>query len=179
MERNAASGGAARQVELSAGSDGAASLGDTLIVAGSGGLLGGGFGTLRITNVTVADTPGATGIEMTDGGGVGTVSLANSIVWPNALSVDDPTVTSTHNLAGVDPQVSSTSVADPYGLQPWSPAIDAGTNTPPGGLGPFDARHATRVIGPTVDIGAEEFGGIFATSLEGGLSDWSSAAGGG
>ena len=46
-----------------------------------------------------------------------------------------------------------------YNLLDTSPAIEAGTNTPPGGLGPLDLRGQPRIQGVFVDQGAFEFGG--------------------
>jgi hypothetical protein len=49
-------------------------------------------------------------------------------------------------------------VAEDYHLGAGSPAIDAGSNHPPGGLGPFDIDGETRRRGTRVDIGADETG---------------------
>lgn len=44
-----------------------------------------------------------------------------------------------------------------YALLPSSVAINAGTNAPPGGLGPSDIAGKDRIGESTVDIGAYEF----------------------
>src|SRR5262249_15377207 len=43
-----------------------------------------------------------------------------------------------------------------YRLQPDSPLINQGTNTPTGGLPSVDADNLPRIVGGTVDIGAYE-----------------------
>ena len=57
-----------------------------------------------------------------------------------------------------------------YSLAEGSDAIDAGTNAPPGGLGPTDVDGNARILGGTVDQGAFEFlsDELFADSFESG-----------
>jgi hypothetical protein len=60
-----------------------------------------------------------------------------------------------------------------YELQSSSPAIDAG-NAAFATVGPYDAKHARRVIGPAPDLGAFELGGLFAwDGEEGDAAAWS------
>lgn len=53
-----------------------------------------------------------------------------------------------------------------YRLQPISPAIDAGNNTPGGGLPPTDLDGLNRISGGTVDIGAYEHWDVMPLPVE-------------
>jgi hypothetical protein len=94
-------------------------------------------------------------------GSVGVLQLRDSVVAKGSgdgiwTSTDlEGVFTETNNLAGVDPRFVDAAAAD-YHLGPASPAIDAGENAPPGGLGPLDIDHTARLQGARVDIGADE-----------------------
>lgn len=60
------------------------------------------------------------------------------------------------NTLNVDPLYVDATSAD-YHLQDGSPLINAGTNTPTGGLPDVDADGNARIIDTTVDLGAFEF----------------------
>jgi hypothetical protein len=54
----------------------------------------------------------------------------------------------------------------------FSPAVNTG-NAAFATVGPYDARHATRVIGPAPDLGAFERGSLWAWDAEeGDLGAW-------
>lgn len=104
---------------------------------------------VALNNLTVVGN-GATGIATT-----GVSYVYNSVAFANAIDTAlAPGVPEGFNLVGVDPMFEPESA---YRIQAGSPARDAGTNTPPGGLGPQDLERRARVVGPRVDIGADEF----------------------
>jgi CSLREA domain-containing protein len=112
------------------------------------------------------------------------IRLENSILWGNGPGGnDDVSVTGTidagHSsnhlwigeLGDPDPRFVNPATAD-FGLQASSGALDAGAASFPS-VGPYDAAHAQRVIGPGLDLGAFERSGLFADSFEaGGLWAW-------
>ena len=105
---------------------------------------------VAVLNSTAVGNAGA-GISM--GGGTG--YAYNDIAFGNGVDLDlAVTVSRGSNLAGVDPLFEPGSL---YRLQAVSPARDAGTNTPPGGLGPLDVDREPRVSGTRVDVGADEW----------------------
>lgn len=123
---------------------------------------------LHVTNVTVADNNG-TGVRGNDRFPVTTLgSFFNNIVAGNdTASVLPAWMTQGANLLDM-PVTFAASEAGNYALAAGSPGIDAGNNTPPGGLGSSDAAGGTRIRGARVDQGAYEFGVpvLFADSFE-------------
>ena len=125
--------------------------------------------TVHLANLTVVDNPG-TGIVT---GVAGTMSLYNSIAYGNGTDTGPlSSVDVGHNLFGVDPGF----VEPPYDyrLMVGSPGHNAGSNTPPGGLGTFDLNGLPRVQDGVVDIGCYEGAVLFAGGFEsGGTTRWS------
>ncbi|MEE4273632.1 MAG: choice-of-anchor Q domain-containing protein [Thermoanaerobaculales bacterium] len=134
--------------------------------------------TLRITNTTVFDHAD-TGIFFN----ASTVdsSLYNTIVYGSSTPTDfnGTTVDAGNNLLGVDPLFASPSTWD-CRLKTGSPALDAGDNSPPGGLGTTDLDGNPRVLNGVVDIGAYEgVATLFEDGFESGnTSEWSTTVGG-
>jgi hypothetical protein len=127
-------------------------LGDS-IVAGRGGLYADARSpgaTLRHTNLTVA-----VGLMTVLGNDAARTTVFNSIVWPGSLNTADTGVGTGRNLIGVDPLFVAPSRRD-YRLRLTSPALDAGDDAPPGGLGPSDVDRRLRRSGARVDAGAHE-----------------------
>ena len=86
----------------------------------------------------------------------GRVTLFNSIVYDNGPDLDAPDwVELGSNLVGVDPHFLDPA-ARVFRLASGSPAIDAGDDAPPGGIGPSDVEGHARLSGAHVDIGAYE-----------------------
>ncbi len=138
---------------------GTAMLSDTLVVDGNarGVQLNASNGaTLRATNLTISGHFSERGILAGTGSG-GQLSVYNSISVNNGVNAQlDPTVTEGSNLFSNDPGLFVDPLIGDYRLAPGSAAINAGDNTPPGGLGPLDLAGRTRIFGPAVDIGAYE-----------------------
>jgi len=106
-------------------------------------------------------------------------SFDNSIAWANtggdALLLGGG-ITQQANLIGVDPLFVAPA-AGIYRPRPGSPARDAGTGTPTGGLSTLALGGVPRLGGPAPDQGAHELGEIFADGFESGdTTAWSSAA---
>lgn len=121
-------------------------------------------GTANLVNLTVADNPGI-GLYLVPNS---TITLFNTIAFGNGadLSVPNGTVGQGNNLIGVDPHFVDPALGN-YRLVGDSPARDAGTATPPGGLGLFDLDGNARTFGPAPDIGAYEIGDeIFKDGFE-------------
>ena len=134
--------------------------------------------TQRFVNLTVADNT-LYGINF-DLVGVGTTgSLYNSIVYGNGTDTYLAAGIATgSNLIGVDPLwVAPGPPFYNYHLDQGSPALDAGDNAPPGGLGTLDLDGLPRIQNSTVDIGCYEGAGrLFADGFESGdAGEWSSA----
>jgi hypothetical protein len=113
--------------------------------------------TAHVTNLTVADQAG-TGIE-TAQAGTGALSIFNTIAFGNAggdLAVTGgaaPDLGS--NLIGIDPLFGGPPFGE-YCLSSGTPALNAGDDAPPGGLGPRELYGRPRVWLGRVDIGACE-----------------------
>jgi hypothetical protein len=101
-------------------------------------------------------------------GAPGSATLTNSIAGDNdggdAVLIGG-TATGSFNLVGVDPLFIDAGAGD-YRLSVLSDAIDTGTASPPGGLGPFDLAHASRVAETLPDQGALERDALFADDFE-------------
>lgn len=129
----------------------------------------------QFVNLTVAENTGVgISVELSD---AATASLYNSISYGNGTNASlAAAVDSEDNLIGVDPVwVAPGPPSYNYHLDQGSPALDAGNNAPPGGLGPLDLDGQPRVENSVVDIGCYEGAGqIFADGFEsGGTGEWS------
>jgi hypothetical protein len=110
-------------------------------------------GSVTIENYTIADNP-VLGIR---GVGIGT-EVWNTLVWNNgsdALDLENG-ATQAYCLAGTNPLFVD-SASGNYRLSSGSPAIDAGTDSPPGGLRTIDLGGSPRPSGAASDIGAYEY----------------------
>lgn len=112
-------------------------------------------GTANLVNLTVADNT-STGLYLVPNS---TITLFNSLAFHNGanLTVFGNPAQQGNNLLGVDPLFVDAANGN-YHVQANSPARDAGTATPPGGLGLFDLDGNPRTFGPAPDIGAYEIG---------------------
>ncbi len=148
----------ATQLEVGmGGASSLVSLSNLQISRGSGGglFLQMDSGTAQVTNLTVADNA-RTGIYLVPNA---PITLFNSLAFGNGgdLVQGVPGATLGNNLSGVDPLFVDAANAN-YHLKSNSPARDAGTATPPGGLGLFDLDGNPRNFGAAPDIGAYEIG---------------------
>jgi hypothetical protein len=130
---------------------------DSLIAEGEGrGVLANAWadGRLHLTNLTVTGH-GGNGLWIQERAG-GEATLSNSISWNNESPfLLDGAVALSHNLGPFNPRFVNAAAGD-YRLRFGSPAIDAGDDLPPGGLGPADLDLAARRQGAHVDMGAYE-----------------------
>ncbi len=119
-----------------------------------------GFGDVlaEVTNLTVAGNA-FDGLRVGAGGTFGTASggVSNNIAALNGGI--------NYAVGGLPERSNWTSALDPgfvdpasgdYHLAPGTAAVDAGTPTPPGGLGAVDLDFHPRVVGASVDQGAYE-----------------------
>lgn len=107
----------------------------------------------NLSFLTVVDNAGA-GVEIL---GPGTARVAGSIVLGNGTAFSGTFASTAGNLTAGDPKFVARETGD-YRLLAGSPAIDAGSASPPGGLGTFDVRGAERLAGAAPDQGAYELG---------------------
>jgi len=133
---------------------------DTVVVdSDSKGIVlitGGESPNLYLVNLTVANNA-SVGIQATKNAIGGELNLSNSISTDNGNNTSLGTgVTSSDNLTTGTAGFVNAAGGD-YSLNGASTAIDAGSNAPPGGLGPSDIAGNGRVSGGTVDLGAYEF----------------------
>lgn len=117
---------------------------------------GDGNPNLYLVNLTVADHA-SRGIQFNKFAAGGVADLSNSIAVDNGenASLGEGVTSSNNLLSGSAGFVNADS--GNYTLSPSSVAINAGTNAPPGGLGPTDFAGNDRISESTVDIGAYEF----------------------
>lgn len=128
---------------------------------------GDGAPTVHVTNLTVADN-GGTGVQASKNAVGGALNLSNTISVSNGTNVNlSVEVQSTANLVSGSAGFVDAPSGD-YRLTMDSPARDAGSNSPPGGLGPTDIDGNGRINAGTVDQGAYEFQSdeVFADSFE-------------
>ncbi len=115
--------------------------------------------------------------------------LSNNILWSNnangtvdlssgsaftavnndiGSSAGIPPDASSHNNQSVDPAFAPCSgfLCLNFNLLRASPLVDAGYDTPLGGIGPFDLEDKPRMIGPHADIGAYEEDALFANGFD-------------
>lgn len=109
-------------------------------------------GTITISNYTIADNP----VLGFNGYGVGT-QVWNTVLWndgsPYGLNTGASLLWS---LYSVDPLFVDSANGN-YRLAVGSPAIDAGNNSPTGGLRAFGLDGLSRPFNATADIGAYEY----------------------
>jgi hypothetical protein len=148
-------GNACGDVQISTLSTSTVIIKDSLIAgAVDHGLAWGGHATsgIHMTNLTITDN-GDYGLKS---GSPDIASLYNTIIYNNGTNYDTLPGDTGNNIIGSDPEFVSPAGQD-YHLRPGSPAINAGTNSPTGGLGSLDLDGNTRIMQSTVDIGAYEF----------------------
>ncbi len=104
--------------------------------------------TIELTNLTVVDHTDFS-MQSTRAG----VSVFNSIFLGGTFRATN--AETGNNLIDADPLFLDAANGN-YRLALGSPAIDGGTNEPPGGLGGADLDGNPRISGPLVDIGAYE-----------------------
>ena len=148
------------QLSLIASGTSTLEISDSVVAAGTGSQTRGvslsqrDTGTLRMTGCTVAGNP-RDGVSASRENGE--LSIANSIVYGNGQTTSFPAgVTPLASLIDVDPLFADAGHWD-YRLRAGSPAIDAGSAVPPGGLSTTDLMGLPRVMGGAVDIGAHEY----------------------
>jgi hypothetical protein len=135
-----------------------------------------GASVAHISNLTVADNPGV-GISMyRDSSSTGNATIHNSISYGNGdadTDLNDPNLVTGSNLFGSDPGFAYPALGV-YSLGAGSMALDAGYNTPPGGVGTFDIVYQNRIQNGVVDLGAYEgVQLIFADDFEDGdIDEW-------
>lgn len=132
--------------------------------------------TVRLVNLTVVDCVG-TGVAVNQYGSAA-MSLYNAISYGSLYDLTTHgSVDTGFNLIGVDPHFVDPAGID-FELGLGSPAENAGTNSPPGGLGLVDFAGNPRIQDGTVDIGCYEgIAEIFSDGFESGQTDaWSTVS---
>ncbi len=179
---NNLSGGSGEQLRISCFDNASLLVTDSAVALGEqNGLDGHAADTseLRLVNLTVADNT-LTGIDLTISGSP-IVDLHNSIAFGNGTDASLQTgVAAGNNLIGIDPLfVDPGAPGYNYRLGEGSPGVDAGDNTPPGGLGSADFDGRPRIENGIVDIGCYEGEGmLFYNGFEsGGSGEWSATVG--
>lgn len=142
---------------------------DSLIAdGGTGIMIDSPSGVIDLVNVTSTahSQLGISGQVFPPGVG----SLGNSIAWANAggdVLLFGSGITQQANLIGVDPRFVSPASGN-YRPGADSPARDAGTATPSGGLSALALGGEPRLAGSAPDQGAYELGEIFVDGFESG-----------
>jgi hypothetical protein len=146
------------QLYASASSGARVDVTDSLVANGRGGLRAFSTGgDLRLSNLTVARNQQG-GLQGSVAAG-GRMSAFNTIAFGNTgvdLRLVGEGTTTGWNLVGIDPLFVDAQ-SDDFTLDGASLAIDAGTASPPAGLGPVDLARFPRVVNGAVDIGAYEW----------------------
>jgi hypothetical protein len=111
-----------------------------------------GSATMTLSNFTVTAHP-AVGFTASGGG----TQVVNTLMWGSGTDADARNGASfAASLAGIDPLFVDAANGN-YRLSAGSPAIDAGSNVPGGGLRPFDLDGSLRPFNGIADIGAYEY----------------------
>lgn len=122
---------------------------------------------VRVTNLTVAGNA-SRGLRF-EGNSAANSSLANTIVFGNSPDASIVgSLTESNNLLGTDPHFFG---GGNYSLRSTSPALDFGSGSAPGGIGPTDVEGDARTQGIAIDAGAYEgscAACIFADGFESG-----------
>jgi hypothetical protein len=169
----------APQLALSFDGEPSLTMTDSLVANGSQGGLNASphdSAELHLANLTVVYNNG-TGIDLSQSD-TASVTLYNTISFGNDTDLAiSGSVTTGSNLVGVYPHFVNPFYFD-YHLTSNSQAIDAGSNSPPGGLGPTDLDGNPRVENGIVDIGCYEMVGfVFYDGFESGnTTAWSATA---
>jgi len=95
------------------------------------------------------------------------ISMTNNILWNDGYDHPflSPGAITSGNLIGEDPLFVNPGEKN-FRLRAGSPAIDIATGSPAGGLSSIDLHGFERVMGPAVDAGASEWGGLFKDGFE-------------
>jgi len=120
--------------------------------------------TVNSSNLTITGCPGYAYRGVAAGP---YQSIYNSIIYGNGSDtlVNDGDVATGGNLVATDPLFTAPADRN-YQIRTGSLAINAGNNSPPGGLSALDYNHMERVHDGTVDVGAHEWGNLFADDFE-------------
>lgn len=167
------SSSAGAQIVVAAGPPTTLLVSDVLLADGGGGGLEATSSLsptgLVLGSLTVTGHPG-NGVALFQVG-LSSLRLENSIVFANALASGQELFlsgagieVSAENLIGIDPGFVNSATGD-FHLAGSSVALNAG-DASFASVGPFDLDHAPRVVGPEIDLGAFERGGLFADDYE-------------
>lgn len=157
---NIPSPGSASQLSYSKRGDNPSVISDSVIVNSDtkgvrASITGDGNPTLFLVNLTIADHADI-GIQLSKFSAGGTINLSNSISVNSSPNSDfDAGATESDNLL-MGPAGFVDAAGGNYALAVGSPAVNAGNNAPPGGLGPTDIAGNARIFNGTVDLGAYE-----------------------
>jgi hypothetical protein len=133
---------------------------DTVVAKGNGRgfgvqTSGAGTPTIHVTNLTIVGHPTLGMLaERAAMGGALNISNTLCVINTNNISFVGSIGSTTNLFAGSG--VLTNYANNDFSLDVGSPAINAGTNSPPGGLGPTDINGTGRISGGIVDIGAYE-----------------------